>query len=308
MSYPVAAGFPQQAGVMIPEIWAGKLLVKFYDATVLAAISNTDYEGLIKSQGDTVHIRTTPTLTIRSHTKGQALQYETPQPTTVDLVVDKGKYWAFTTDDVDMAQADYNYVDDWTTDASEQLKISIDTDILADIYADAHADNKGTTAGHISNDINLGTTGSPIALTKANILDYIVDMNTVLTEQNVPESGRFIVVPPWVSGMIMKSDLKDASLSGDGTSILRNGRLGMIGKFTIYESNLLATTSDSGHTVTNMIFGHKTALTFASQLLKNEGPIRSETSFGDKYRGLQVFGYKVVKPESLGHFYAYKSS
>jgi hypothetical protein len=27
----------------IPEIWSGKLIEKFYDSTVLAAISNTDY-------------------------------------------------------------------------------------------------------------------------------------------------------------------------------------------------------------------------------------------------------------------------
>ncbi len=42
MAYSVASGFPQQSGIMIPEIWSSKLLVKFYDATVLAAISNTD--------------------------------------------------------------------------------------------------------------------------------------------------------------------------------------------------------------------------------------------------------------------------
>ena len=32
-------------GVFIPAIWAGKMIEKFYDATVLAAIGNTDYEG-----------------------------------------------------------------------------------------------------------------------------------------------------------------------------------------------------------------------------------------------------------------------
>lgn len=55
-----------------------------------------------------------------------------------------------------------------------------------------------------------------------------------------------------------------------------------------------------------MVFGHSSALTFASQLVKNEGPMRSEFTFGDKYRGLQVYGYKVVKPEAMGHFYGMK--
>ena len=34
---------PGYGQVFIPTIWSGKLIEKFYDATVLAAISNTDY-------------------------------------------------------------------------------------------------------------------------------------------------------------------------------------------------------------------------------------------------------------------------
>jgi hypothetical protein len=59
MSFPVSGGRPNYSGNFIPEIWSGKLIENFYDATVLAAISNTDYEGEIKSMGDTVNIRTT---------------------------------------------------------------------------------------------------------------------------------------------------------------------------------------------------------------------------------------------------------
>ena len=205
-----------------------------------------------------------------------------------------------------MAQADYNYTEDWTRDASEQLKINIDTHVLANIYGDVHASNAGLTAGVKSGGFNMGVTGTPVQATKANIVDYIADMGAVLDEQSVPENGRFVVLPPWACNLIKKSDLKDASLAGDGTSILRNGRVGMIDRFEIYMSNLLDTTVDGANTVTNIVFGQKTALTFASQLLKNEGPMRSEKAFGDLYRGLQVFGYKVVKPEALGHFYAYK--
>jgi len=40
--------------IFIPEIWSGKLIEKFYAATVLAAIANTDYEGEIRNQGDKV--------------------------------------------------------------------------------------------------------------------------------------------------------------------------------------------------------------------------------------------------------------
>ena len=43
--YPVAAGVTTHSGSYTPEIWSGKMLVKFYTATVFAAISNTEYEG-----------------------------------------------------------------------------------------------------------------------------------------------------------------------------------------------------------------------------------------------------------------------
>lgn len=201
------------------------------------------------------------------------------------------------------AQSDYAYVEDWTRDASEQLKIAIDTDVLGTAYSDVHASNQGTTAGVKSGNIDLGVSGSPVAVDKTNILDKIVDLGTVLDEQNVPQEGRFLVVPPWFCGLVKSSDLKDASLAGDGTSILRNGRLGMIDRFTLYMSNLMATTTDGSYTAWNIIAGHRSGLTFASQLLESE-TLRAESTFGDIFRGLQVYGYKVIKPEAMVWFYA----
>lgn len=307
MSFPVASGYPQNSGVYIPEVWAGKLLVKFYDSTVLGSISNTDYEGEIKSQGDTVHIRTVPSISVNDYVKGQKIVYETPESNLVDLLIDKGKSWSFRDDDVDRKQADIAYLDSWTADAAEQMKIAIDTQVLGDVYADAHADNIGTTAGRKSSAYNMGTTGSPVGVDKTTVVEYIADMGTVLDEQNVPQEGRFLVAPPWLCNLIKKSDLKDASLSGDGTSMLRNGRVGMIDRFTIYMSNLLTSVTDGDNTPTNMLFGHKSAITFAAQLTESEGPIRHPDYFGNFYRGLQVYGYEVIKPEALGNFYAYKA-
>lgn len=302
MAYPTVAGVPSHSGSYIPEIWSAKLLVKFYKNTVFGAIANTSYEGEIKSYGDTVHINETPDITISDYVKGQKLSHQQPESAPIDLLIDKGKYWSFIEERVDKKQSMYDRVEDWTRDASSQLKIRIDSDILGDVYADAHAANKGATAGAISGSFDLGASGAPESVTVDNIVTYIVNMGTVLDEQSVPEEGRFIVFPPWACGLIKQSDLKDASLSGDSTSPLRNGRVGMVDRFMIHNSNQLAITQDSG-AVTNVIFGHKTGITFASQLTENEGPMKHPDYFGDYYRGLQVYGYKVIKPEALGHFY-----
>jgi hypothetical protein len=298
MAYAVSPGRPNYSGNFIPEIWAGKLIENFYDATVLAAISNTDYEGEIRQFGDTVNIRTTPEITIRDYVKGQTLTVESPEKPKIQLVIDKGEYFACVEDDVDKIQSDINLMDAWSKDASERMKIKIDTRVLTDILPDIASTNKGATAGRISGSFNLGTTASPVSVTSTNVIDLLVDLGTVLDEANAPEQDRFVVIPAKMAGLIKKSDLKDASLSGDSTSILRNGRLGMIDRFTVYVSHNLSRSGTGSGTKYNIIAGHKMGLTFASQMTNME-TIRSETTFGSIVRGLQVYGYKVVKPEAL---------
>ena len=300
MSYPVSPGRPNYSGNFIPEIWSGKLIENFYDATVLAAISNTDYEGEIRRFGDTVNIRTTPEITIRDYVKGQSLTVENPDKPKIQLLIDKGEYFACVEDDIDKVQSDINLMDTWSKDASERMKIKIDQRVLTDLLPGIAAANKGATAGEQSASFNLGTNASPLTVTKdgaggtTSVVDLIVDMGTVLDEANAPEAGRFLVIPAKMAGLIKKSELKDASLTGDSVSVVRNGRLGMVDRFTIYVSHNLYVTSGKY----SIIGGHKMGFTFASQMTEME-TIRSESTFGNIIRGLQVYGYKVVKGEAL---------
>ena len=294
MAFAVSSGRPDYTGNFIPEIWSGKLIENFYDATVLSAISNTDYEGEIRNMGDTVNIRTTPEITIKTYVKGQTLSVENPDKAKLQLVIDKGEYFACVEDDVDQVQSDIALMDQWSKDAAERMKIKIDDRVLTDLLPDVSASNKGATAGRISGDINLGVAGTPVAVTSSNVIDTIINMGTVLDEANAPEQDRFMVIPAKMAGYIKQSDLKDASITGDGSSPLRNGRLGMIDRFTLYVShNLYKNGSEF-----SVIGGHKMGFTFASQMTNME-TIRSETTFGNIIRGLQVYGYKVVKPEAL---------
>ena len=300
MSFPVTGGRPNYSGNFIPEIWSGKLIENFYDATVLAAISNTDYEGEIRSMGDTVNIRTTPEITIRDYVKGQTLTVENPDKPKLQLFIDKGEYFACVEDDVDKVQSDINLMDTWSKDASERMKIKIDQRVLTDLLPDIAATNKGATAGEQSASFNLGTTGSPLTVSKdgasstTSVVDLIVDMGTVLDEANCPEGDRYMVIPAKMAGLIKKSELKDASLTGDSTSIVRNGRLGMVDRFTIYVSHNLNVSSGKY----SIIAGHKMGFTFATQMTEMES-LRAESTFGNIIRGLQVYGYKVVKPEAI---------
>ena len=324
MSLTRAAGYPDYgprntgASRYIPEIWAGKLIEKFYKATVFADISNTDYQGEIKSQGDTVILRQIGNVTINDYAIGQKLNYERLESTSIELKIDKGKYFAFTCDDVTAYQADIKIMNEWSKDAAEQMKITIDAQLLKELtYGPTatagtfpgHASNTGATAGVISSSFNLGTlgvagAGTSIQITKTNVLEYIIDCGTVLDEQNIPESNRWMVIPSWMANMIKKSDLKDASLTGEA-STLSNGRIGKIDRFTLYLSNNLYSQSDGTFTAYCIPFGINLGMAFAAQITKME-TLRAESTFGDLVRGLNVYGHKVIKPEAIGLIYAHK--
>lgn len=295
-----------QANGFIPEIWSGKLIEKFYASTVLSAISNTDYQGEISNQGDKVKIRTKPTITISDYRADGDLAVQRPEGGLVELAIDQGKYFNLILDDVMEVQSDLNLLSMWSDDASEQFKITVDTAVLLGMLGGAASVNKGASAGAISGNINLGVTGTPLAATaaaatsKVDILSIILRLGQVLDEQNIPETGRWLVLPTWAATLIKQSELRQAYLSGDGVSMLRNGRLGMVDRFTIYSSNLLPKGAVTGLAAGEYAIyaGHAHGLTFASQFTKLE-TIRSERTFGTLLRGLQVYGYKVVDSKAI---------
>lgn len=306
--YPVGSqGNGLKAAGFIPEIWSGKLIEKFYAATVLAAISNTDYEGEIKNQGDKVIIRTKPTITIKDYRADGDLEVERPRGSIVELQIDKGKYFNTILDDVMEVQSDLNNMSMWSDDASEQMKIVIDTEVLTSLRDKASPQNRGNTAGKISGDINLGRTTAPLAVVPDNaetgevdVIDVILRLGQTLDEQNIPEAGRWLIIPAWLSTYIKRSELRQAYLSGDAVSMLRNGRIGMVDRFMIYVSNLLPQGVLAGLASgeTAIYAGHSHALTFASQV-NNVESMRSERTFGTLLRGLQVYGYNVIDNVAL---------
>lgn len=307
---------PSYSGAFIPTLWSGKLLAKFYQNTILSEITNTDYEGELKNQGDTVRIRLAPSISIQDYTVGQTLSYEVPTPIYQDMQVNKGKYFGVQVNDVLAYQADMDLMNMFTEDAAKQLKISIENEVFFNSFVTEGpaAANEGSTAGAISAAYNLGTDLVPVS--GSDVLNTILRMSTALDEQNVPEDGRFLVISPYDRHLLMQSNIAQAYFTGDQSSVVRTGKIGMLDRFNVYVSNLLPKGGagkalvaglsgvGSGATLTNavarrtMIAGTKQAVSFAMTVDKTE-PLRNQTDFGDIVRGLAVYGRKVVKPEAL---------
>jgi len=320
--FPVNAPFntsTSYSGAFIPTLWSGKLLAKFYQNTMLSEIANTDYEGELKNQGDTIRIRLAPSINIRDYEVGSNLAYEVPTPIYQDMQVNKGKYFGVQVNDVLAYQSDMDLMNMFTEDAAKQLKIAIENEVFYNnfVTTGAAAANKGATAGAVSASFSLGTDNAPISdATANNVLNTILAMSAVLDEQNVPEDGRWLVISPKDRNLLMQSNIAQAYFSGDQSSTIRTGKIGMLDRFTVYVSNLLpkgttdkalvagldaasSGTSQSGAKPRRMmVAGTKHANSFAMTVNKTE-PLRNQTDFGDIVRGLAVYGRKVVKSEAM---------
>ena len=281
-----------------PELYSGKLVEKFYKTTVFGEIASTDYEGDIAGYGASVKIRTIPDVTVSDYVIGAGLTPQYPGNNSVTLSINQAKSFNVALSTVDSRQSDLDLADVFANDGSIQLKIAADADMLVTIPAEVAAFNQGPNAGQDAGNINLGTSSAPVALTKTNVLDFITYCGQVLDETNVSDEGRWMVLPPSGVGAIKRSDLRIASLAGDGVSIMRNGKMGEIDRFTLYQSRNLLTQSSPG-AAQYVMFGHSAGLTFASQIVECQ-MINNPNDFGYIIRGLMVFGYEVIGPNYVG--------
>ena len=267
----------------IPEVWSARLLEHLDKVHVYAGLMNRDYEGDIRAYGDTVHINQVGDITISDYTGSDISAPQELDSTMLDLVIDKAKYFNFQIKDVNNAQSNPKLVDAAMQRASYGMNDVIDQYLAALLLA-------GVDKGNIL----YGDTDA-VTPTSANAYDYLVDLGVVLNEANVPMMGRWVVVPPWFHGLL----LKDPRFVGNGTgysqAVLQGGLVGEAAGFQIHLSNNVPNTSGSKYKV---IAGTNAAGAFAEQLVELEA-YRLEKNFSDAVKGLHVYGAKVIQPKAL---------
>ncbi|MCD8340646.1 MAG: P22 coat protein - protein 5 domain protein [Clostridiales bacterium] len=267
----------------IPQIWSARLLAHLDKLHVYANLVNRDYEGEIRAYGDTVHINQIGDITIFDY-DGSDL----PDPEELDgeqqsLVIDQANAFNFQVKDIDNAQTNPKLMDDAMQRASYGMNDAIDT-FLADLLA----------AGVDTSNI-LADDTSPLTPTSTTAYDYLVELGVLLSEANVPTIGRWVVVPPWYHGLLLKDD----RFVGNGTDfnrgVLENGIVGQAAGFTIHVSNNVPNTDG---TLYKVLAGTNAAGSFAEQLVEMEA-YRLEKNFSDGVKGLQVYGAKVIQPKAI---------
>jgi hypothetical protein len=269
----------------IPQLWAAELLENLNDAHVYGSCFNRDYEGDISAYGDSVRINSIGRITINSHTKNSAINApETLVGAGQTLIIDQANYYNFEIDDVDAAQVKPKLMAAAMEEAAWGLSDAMDAYLGATTLEDFVA-----TANKLTALTSCGTGASD-----DDVYEALVDLKVKLTENNVPTSGRWVVVPPWFHGLLLKDPRFVSFGTGENRTVLKNGEVGRAAGFDIKESNNVPV-SGSAYTI---IAGHKIAATLAEQI-NDPKAYEPEDAFGDAMKGLHLYGAKTTRPNAL---------
>jgi hypothetical protein len=264
-----------------PEIWAAQALTSLRKTLVYAGpgVVNHDYEGEIKKVGDTVHIKMIGDVTVRTYSTGDTITYEDVPDAEMALKVDQSDYFAFKVDDIDRAQAG-DEMAQRTDNAAYKMSAKVDS-YVAGFYTQAQSANVIDTTAI--------TTGDAA-------YDALVDLKVVLDEADVEPGGRYVIVPSWYHGLLLKNDnFVNAEKAADGGQALRNGQVGRAAGFDIMMSNNVPIITGDDYAVTAGVNG---AISFADQVSEME-TLRLQTTFASAVRGLHLYGAKVVRPDAM---------
>ena len=255
----------------IPQLWSARLLANLDKNLVFANCVNRDYEGEIKNLGDTVKINQIGDVRIGDYT-GDVGAPEELSSTQQVLTIDQAKYFNFKVEDIEAVQANVALMEKAMARASYAIADHIDRYIASFVA-------------------NAGIVVSSEAVTKENAYDKLVDLKVKFNKANIPQQGRFVVLPPEYIGLLEKDDrfVKDYS-----RAVLQNGVAPRVAGFDVLESNNV----HMSETAFDVMAGTTMAISFAGQIAKVEA-YRPEQSFADACKGLYVFGAKVVEPKAL---------
>lgn len=268
----------------VPEIWSPLILRNLRNSLIYGSLCNRDYEGDIAQAGDTVHITSFTDPAVRSYTKNSDISWDLLADGTRALIIDQGDYFAFTVDDIDRRQALPGFVAKASQGAAYNLAAEVDSYVSGLMVAAVNNPLGGNDLGAYTVDIS-DNTGYAL----------FVNLRKQLKKSNVPMTGLWAVVSPEIYAALLQ-DVRFIRANEAGTDQgLREGFVGRIAGFDVYESNTVPQPTSG---VYHVLAGSNMATTFADQILETEA-IRLQDQFGDGVRGLHVYGAKVVYPTAL---------
>ena len=334
-------------GNFSPVIYSKQVQLAFRKASVTDAITNNDYFGEIANMGDTVKIIKEPEISVSAYLRGTTIAPQDLTDNDFSLVVDQANYFAFKVDDIEEAHSHVNFQSLASDRAAYRLADQYDQEVLGYLSGydqsalHANADTVNTTVNgtkanstagsdellaankldmtDFGNITTVGTAGDSIPVAArlpgatalptayASPAMILSRMARIMDGQNVPTTGRWIVISPEMMEILRDEDsrLLNSDYGGSG---LQNGLvLNNFHGFRVHVSNNLpsvgtgpATTGTTAQSTNYgvIVAGHDSAVATAEQINKTE-TYRDPDSFADIVRGMHLYGRKILRPEAL---------
>ena len=283
-------------GNFSPIIYSQKVQKFFRTASVVEAITNTDYAGEIENFGDTVNIIKEPTITVSAYSRGAVVDTQDIVDDQIQLVVDQANAFSFKVDDIEERHSHVNFESIATSSGAYALKNEYDKNVIAAMVAGVSSSSPDHVLGADSGsgqdqDVGFGSS-------EVDPVDTISKHNRLLNAADVPEENRwFLAGPEFVEQLGQASSKLMSDTTGNATP-LRNGKVlsGKIMNMDVYMTNNFAASSTSN--LFKVLGGHMSSTATANHIAKIE-VIRHPESFSDVVRGLHVFGRKVLRDNAL---------
>jgi len=293
----------QTNSFFLPSIYSKKVLNFFRKASVVEAITNTDYAGEISAYGDSVKIIKEPTITVYDYTRGSDTTSTKLTDQEITLVVDSAKAFKFIVDDIETNMSHVNFKEVASSSAAYSLKDSYDAAVLTTMFAgvSASAPDHVIGADAAAGTGGVGETTASVDLgvaSEVDPLDLMARMARLLDDQSVPEENRWFVASPDFYEELSQSGSKLLSVDFNaGQGSIRNGLVssGKLRGFDMYKSNNIPSVSTA---TGQCLAGHISSTATANTILSTE-VIRDPSSFGDIVRGLHVYGAKVLRDDAM---------
>ena len=283
-------------GNFSPIIFSQKVQKFFRTASVVEAITNTDYAGEIENFGDTVNIIKEPTITVSAYSRGAVVDTQDIVDDQIQLVVDQANSFAFKVDDIEERHSHVNFEAIATSSGAYSLKNAYDQNVIAAMVAGVSSSSPDHLLGADSGsgqDQDVGFGDSEV-----DPVDTISKHNRLLNAADVPEENRWFLAGPEFVEQLGQANSKLMSDTTGNAAPLRNGKVlsGKIMNMDVYMTNNFAASSTSNFF--KVLGGHMSSTATANHIAKIE-VIRHPESFSDVVRGLHVFGRKVLRDNAL---------
>ena len=295
----------QNNSFFLPAVYSKKVLNFFRKASVVQAITNTDYAGELSAFGDSVKIIKEPEITVYQYERGADVTQTKLTDQELTLVVDTANAFKFKVDDIEANMSHVNWREIASSSAAYALKDAFDEGVLAVMFAGVSASSPNHILGSDSaTDLAAGTfdgTGNldiGFDSSEHDPIDVLGHMARLLDDSKIPEEGRWFVASPDFYEVLSSTASKLLSVDYNaGQGSIRNGLIssGKLRGFSMYKSNNIAATSNAAG---KCLAGHMSS-TATAQTITSTEVLRDPDSFGDIVRGLHVYGAKVLQASAL---------